>query len=388
MQEVIRANALYWLRILQNASNDRPLPETDLRGAAKAIEATLRIAELWDVTKALAQALHPYMEQCGLWAEWDDFLQVLAERARQQSDGQAEAEILLRRGVIQRQRGDFPSAMISSRQAWQFYRHGLGAKNQSALAAVYSQLGDAYRLRGRFWRAEPLCIAAVLLFESENNIPELARAENRLGLIHFDQLNYPAALSCFLRSETLWRQVSDLHGLAKVLHNLGELHRRSKELEKALAYLQEAARHYLATGDQVHTARIYLDIGNVYLNRGELSQAESIYLQVERTLRRAGESRDLATVRHNLGIVYTRLGIWDQAEACFVRALEQWHIREDIWRESNTLGEMGMLYFAQGNRMMARSYLYQARRLIRKHSGAHFEVLREELAERLREVAA
>jgi tetratricopeptide (TPR) repeat protein len=379
MREVIQANARYWLRVLQGASNERPILESDLRGAAKAIEAALRIPELWEITKTLAHALHPHMEQRGFWADWDDCLQVLAGRAKQQSDEQAEAEILLWRATIQRQRGDFQGSAFSSRKSWQLYRH---EKNRAGLARVFSQLGDAYRLQGQFWRAELLCQAAICLFNGDAYLQELARSENSLGLVYFDQLRYQEALSHFITSETLWRKVNDSYGLAKVLQNLGELHRRSDDLEKALAYLEQAVEHYLAAGDQIYAATTLVNIGNVNLNQGDWSRAEAIYLHAETTLRRAGNSLDLATVRHNLGIVYTRLEVWNEAEACFSRALEQWRARGDIWMEANTLGEMGMLHLAHGDQAKTKSYLDEAWELIRGRSGAHFTLLRQELAGR------
>src|SRR5262249_36755264 len=107
MQEVILANAQYWLQSLQAAPGDAPIPEIDLRGAARAIEAAIRIPAAWEITLALARSLHPHMEQRGFWTEWDACLQILAGRARQQADRQAEADFFLKRAAIQRQRGDF-----------------------------------------------------------------------------------------------------------------------------------------------------------------------------------------------------------------------------------------------------------------------------------------
>ncbi len=388
MREIILANARYWLRVLGAASNDSPPPEPDLRGAAKAIEAALQISDLWDVTKSLAQALHPHMEQRGFWADWDDCLQVLVGRARQQADRQAEAEILLWRGMIQTQRGDFQAAALSCRRAWLLYRHTLRAKEHLGLARAFSQLGYIYRLRAQFWRAEVLCLAAVHSFDDGELSAELAQAENRLGLVYFDQLRFPEALLHFFHAESLWQQLGDSYGLAKVLQNLGELHRRSGDLEKALIYLEQSVERYLATGDEIYAASTRLNIGNVYLNREDWRNAEATYLQAETTLRRAGESLDLVTARHNLGIAYTRLKIWDEAEACFARSLEQSRARGDTWMEANTLGEIGMLYLARGDQGDAKIYLNDAWNLVRRRNEAHFTLLRQELATRRKNLLA
>ncbi len=103
MKQTILANARYWLRTLGATAGDALLPEADLRSAARAIEAALTELDMGAITWKLALALHPHMEQRGHWADWSGFLQILILRARQQNEAEAEAELLLRRGVIQRQ---------------------------------------------------------------------------------------------------------------------------------------------------------------------------------------------------------------------------------------------------------------------------------------------
>ncbi len=380
MRNVILANARYWLRVLQHGATDGLLlPESELRGAARAIEALLGVPDVWGVTKELAQVLHPHMEQRGFWADWDDCLQVLIERARQQADAPAEAELLINRGIMQRQRDDFQGAVFSCRRAWRLYRR---EKDSLGVANAFSKLGDTYCLMRQFWRAEQICLAAVQLFNDGKHDLELARAESSLGLVYFDQLRYPEALPHFLVSEALFEQVGDVHGLAKVLHNLGALYRRTGNLDKALTYFEQAVQYYRTMGDEIYAARTQLDIGNIYLKQNDWLRGEATYLQVEAILRRARDHRDLAGTRLNLGIVYTRTQNWDEAEACFARALEYWRTRDDIWCQANTLGEMGELSLARGDHAKAKIFLDEAWMLVDGRTGAQFEFLINEIAER------
>jgi tetratricopeptide (TPR) repeat protein len=384
MKQVIQANALYWLNLLKDASGKELLPESQLRGAARALEASLWVTDEWPLTKELAMVLHPYMEQRGYWSDWDGCLQTLIVHANQHGDSRAEADFFLRRGVIQRQRGEFRNAARSYVQAWASYRR---LADPNGCAFVFHRLGDVYRLEEKFWRAEMLCCAAVKNMSGEGNQEELAQAENRLGLVYFDQRRFSDALPHFTRAESLWRQISNPHGLAKALHNIGELHRRSSDLSKALTYLNQAVQNYLAVGDEIYAARTRLNIGNVYLRRSELKQAEAVYLETETVLKHAGDSLDLAGARLNLGIVYTRLGNWSEAEACFKRSLEQWRSREDVWRQANTLGEMSAMYKERGNRTEALRVIDDAWGLITGKSGPRYESLRRELAERQKELS-
>jgi tetratricopeptide (TPR) repeat protein len=376
MQRVIQANARYWLGILTKTAGGEALPEKDLRGAARALEATLDYPDLWPLTLDLALALHPYLERRGYWSEWESTLRVLIERARQGDDEQAEARLQLQHGVIQRQRGMFREAVRAYRRAWRVFRRH---KDTHSCAVVFSRMADANRLLGHFWRAGVLCKAALKLLEETSDVVETAHAANRLGVIYFDQGRFDEALPHLQRAEALWRQIGDRHGLAKTLQNIGELHRRSRELARALPCLEESIGHYLAVGDEIHAARTRLNIGNVYLNQGQLLQAEMVYLQAERVLHAAGDSLDLAGARLNLGMVYTRMKNWEEAAACFARALEHWRARGDTWREANTLGETGMLHLARGDRPAARSCLEEALKLIEGRSSPQDELLRREL---------
>lgn len=383
MKQVIQANARYWLHLLHGISGTELLKESQLRGAALALNATLAIPELWTLTRDLALALHPHMEQRGYWSDWDACLQVLITHASQHQDERTKASLLIRRGVIQRQRGEFRNATRSYLQALTSYRH-MDDPNECAL--VFHRLGDACRLQGKFWRAEVFCCAAIKILEGKGEIDELAYAENRLALTYFDQRRFSDALPHLLCAESLWRQAKDVHGLAKALHNLGELHRRSGNLPKALTYLDQAVQNYLMVGDEIYAARTRLDIGNVYLRQSELARAETVYLEAESVLRSAGDSLYLAGARLNLGIVYTRLGNWDEAEACFKRSLEQWCSRDDQWWQANTLGEMSAMYQARGDWSMARSVIDDAWRLIGSKNTSRYETLRQELIKRRKEL--
>jgi len=383
VKRVIVANARYWLEYLNAVSGDDLIPEADIRGAARALETVMAVPETWSLTLSLAQALHPHMEQRGYWADWDYFLQGLLTHAQRRVDSVTEADLLAKRGIIQRQRGAYRAAMTSFRRAWWLCRQ---AGDQTGRARAFSNLGDLCRLQGYFRRAEILCQGALELFEALGDTGRLAATENHLALVYFDRGRWPEALPHLTRSQALWQQVGDRHGLAKTLQNLGVLHHRTGELEAALDYLKQAIRHYQAVGDKIHVARTQLNVGNVYLDRRDFLRAEMIYSQAETVLRHEGDSLDLARVHHNLGMVYTHLENWDEAEACFERALERWRNLEDTWNAANTLGELAGLYLARGCWAEARACLNEAWELVSERDETRYGPLRQELAERQQEL--
>jgi tetratricopeptide (TPR) repeat protein len=379
LKRIILANARYWLNYLVSRSGKERIPEADIRGVARALEAVMRVPEGWLLTQALAQALHPYMERRGYWADWEGFLGALVSEAERRGDVKAEAEWRARRGEIQLQRGAYRAAIISYRRALMLCRR---IDDRLGRARALSNLGYVYRFAGQFRRAEVLCLGALALFESLGERGHLAYTENHLALVYFDQCYWLQALPHFGRSEALWREVGNPHGLAKTLQNLGELHRRMGNLAAALACFREAIQHYQSVGDQIHVACTRLNIGNVHLNQDELLQAEMAYSQAELILKHSGDSVNLARVHHNLGMVYTRFGNWEAALACFDRALERWRGREDMWNLANTLGELAEVHLARGDASQAAACLDEAQSLVREGDGGYYAPLKQELAAR------
>ncbi len=389
MKRTITANARYWLAYLDARAEDVPLAEFDIRGAARALDALMTVPEAWSLTLALALALHPHLERRGYWSNWDDFLHVLAERARQRADRAAEVELLVRRGAVQRQRNDYPAAIVSQRRAWWLCRSPLvweQGNDQAGRARALSNLGDLYRLQGRFGRAEVLCQGALALLEALEHTARLAYTENHLGLVYLDQGRWSEALPHLERSKTLWQRIDERHGLAKTLQNLGVLHHVCGNAETALDCFEQAIHHYQAVGDEVHAAHAQLNVGNVYLKQPDLLRAEMAYSQAESVLKRVGDSLNLAYARHNLGIVYTRLGNWAEAQACFQRALEQWRNIEHVWNLANTLSELAGLHLARGCWPQAQACLDEAQQLVGERPEAHYGSLQRELVERQQEL--
>ena len=80
LERIIIANARYWLDTLDTAPEDVLIPEPDIRGAARALEAVMTVSEAWALTLSLALALHPRMERRGYWTDWDGFLSLFSTR--------------------------------------------------------------------------------------------------------------------------------------------------------------------------------------------------------------------------------------------------------------------------------------------------------------------
>lgn len=381
MKNLVLANSRFWLSQLQHASLSLP----DLRNACQALAATLELPEAWELTLALAKALHPKMERQGHWAEWDWFLLQLCEHAQRRADQAAEITLLLRRGAIQRQRGDYSAALRCYYQVWQSCR---GTEDLTTQAVALSNLGDLYRLQGYSWRAEILCRRAFQLFEAQGELLLLAQTANHLGLIYLDQKRWAEAIPYFNQAKLLFEQCNDALGLGLIAQNLGVLYQQAGEPALALDCLQQALYYHQLIDNQVVIPRLYLNLGNIYESQQDWSQAESTYAHAETLFQQIGDPLHLARVRHNLGMVYTHLQRWEEAQACFLRALEYWRAHTDLWNCANTLSEFAAFFIAQGAWEQAQVCLDEAWSLVKNQQDPRYRSIKQEISGRYAQVKA
>ncbi len=379
MEKIVQANVQYWLAYLANISEQTPLSEADLQGAIRALDLAAAIPPTWSQVIPLANALQPYMERRGYWAEWGMFLRNLLARARDEHDQPAEIELLMKLGSLQRRFADYAAAAKFYRQAWLLCRQTGHSQDE---AVALSNLGDLYRLQGHTWRAQVLCTHAVELFESLDDTLRVAYTENTIGLIYFDLREWETALKHFDRAEFLFAEIDHSHGLALVRQNMGALFVHMNDPRNALMYFQHALAHYEKVNNAVGSAKTCLNMGLVCLNEGDFSQAEHMLTQAETKFRNIGDALNLARTRHNLGMLYTHLQIWDEAERCFTWAVAEWRRREDIWNLANSQGELAELYLAWGKLKKAARCLDEVEVLIQAEEGAAYKALHRELAER------
>ena len=384
LETIIIANAQYWLDYLRRIPEDSTLADADLEGAARALDAVISIPVAWPLMHSLVTVLHPHIKRRGPWTGWDTFLHYLLHQAQNRTDQEMQLAFLTRLGELQYQYGAHHAAIVSYRCAWRLSRQ---INDRFWLAVTFSNLGDLYRTRGDFWRAEILCNNACDLFFALGDIKGLAHTENNLGLISLYQRRWHIALPHFKRAQRLFRRVNDNYGLAMVWQNLGVLYNYIQRPQEALEYLTLALFYYEKTDDEYNIAKTYLNIGNICLTCDDFERAEHASLQAEAIYMQLEDYPNLTRVRHNLGMIYTNTTNWQEAERCFLWAVEQWRNQQENWNLANTMGELAAMYIAWGQLQQAQHYLDAVEGLIAERNDTAYQGLWRELFERREKLA-
>lgn len=167
-------------------------------------------------------------------------------------------------GYVYYQRGQFPQAIESWKEALEGHKK---AGNQSGMAIVYNNIGNAYS-------------------DVENE--ELARY-------------------CWAKSLESYQALKDTVGIARIYNNFGYVSRLNGEHEKAKEWYSRALQLRRESGDEVGVAIGYNNIGYIHKKESRFDSAITYFQSSAEIWRRQAAGQELAAVYVNLAEVHIRV---------------------------------------------------------------------------------
>jgi tetratricopeptide (TPR) repeat protein len=224
----------------------------------------------------------------------------------------------------------------------------LSALPESALELRLSlliALSDACQAVGAWDRAVALADQAVELSQSLGAAPLRGFALLQQGDMRRHRGDSESAYTCFVQSESIFRQVDDRQGLARSLGGRGMMLWQRGDSEQALHCYDEATAMADELHDQIGIAVVARHRGHVLWQRGDYNGALKCYAEAERIARELGDDRTIHLTIGNRGIVLADQGDYDGALQCYAEA-------ESIARK---LGDKRGIAMNVGNRGIALS---------------------------------
>ena len=154
-------------------------------------------------------------------------------------------------------------------EAAELYRAALVGAEPLAAATARSQLGGVLQELGRLDEAVVELAGAVEVLEGS----DLARACNRLGVVHRLRGDLSAAGDCHERARAAAAEVSDLAQQGVAVRNLVEVAASSGDVARASALGAEAARVLAGANDLRGLGAIWRRLGELALETGRLEDA-------------------------------------------------------------------------------------------------------------------
>lgn len=263
-----------------------------------------------------------------------------------------------------------------------------GKKNRvkilKAESSAYSILGACYLSQAEYTKAIINYQKAIKIYELlktyltdqqeiKNTDNIIAKRLASIGVIYFNQGNYPIALDYDFKALKIMEEQRDKGGIAYVLGNIGILYNYQSDYEKALEYLNRALKLQEQQGDKLGIAGIWVNLGIVYSDKKEDYRALDCYIRSLGILEKLGDKNGIATSLINIGSTYTDLGIYPKALEFYNRALKLYDEMNDKNGVAITYGNLGEFYLKTKKYKLAEKYLFDALKLDKETGALDFE---------------
>ena len=248
-------------------------------------------------------------------------------------------------------------------------------ENETSLAIAKSMLAIVYDIQGKTEDAAALYIEVAKFYEEENNLEELSKAYNNLGVLFFYSDNLEKSWDYYLKSMEIDEKLGNDIGVAESLINLAAISNKWDKNDEALKYLlrgQEIAERY-PENNWIRRA-IYEGLANCY-NYRESYDSSLFYYHAALPIF-AAEQDIRGTLSCYNGIIagYYNLDEYDSAILFLDKAEKLSHEIEDIIIRKKRNELAASLYAAIGDHEKA--YDYQEAFIVDNDSTNNLERLR------------
>lgn len=266
------------------------------------------------------------------------------------------SELLYALGRMQLKNGIMDEALEYVQQSLEVAK---SAGDVTSKARALWAIGDAYRMRNAYSRAEDAYIEARDIYYRLGNQLGYAQSLKGLGDVYHMRCEYPKAEDAYIQARDIFSRIGNEVAYAKSVVGLGDIHRMQSKYLKAEDYFTEARDIFSRIGNQPALAESMKGLGDVYIRRCEYSRAEEAYIKARDIYSQIGDQLGLAQSIRGLGDVYYVRHEDTKAEDSYIMA------KETYSRLGNQLG------VAQSMRGLGT--IYQAQRRYSKAEEAHTE---------------
>ncbi|HPQ08831.1 MAG TPA: tetratricopeptide repeat protein [Bacteroidia bacterium] len=221
-------------------------------------------------------------------------------------------------------------------------------------------LGSCNLVIGNYQLALNYYNSGIKIAEEISDYNFQARFLGNIGIVYYEQSDFPKALEYFLKALKFYVKIGDKNDIANLLSNIGNIYKEQTDYPKALKYYLKALKIAEELGDKRIMAINLYNIGNIYYEQSDYPQALNCYFRALKINEDLGNKRDMAINFGSIGNVYSGQADYTQALDYYFRALK---INEELGNRRNMvvcLGNIGDLYRKIGDFKKSEKYLKKA----------------------------
>ncbi|MBD2356680.1 CHAT domain-containing protein [Tolypothrix sp. FACHB-123] len=275
----------------------------------------------------------------------------------------AEAERLMKQGIQEYRKRQFPAAIQSWQQALIIYQE---IKDRQGEYEVQGSLGFAYyNLRNYPKVIEHHSSSLAIAREIQNSKDERLFLDS-LGFAYYALGNYPKAIEYYQQSLAIARKSQDPQSEENALGGIGLAYYYLGDYPKAIEYHSLSLAIARKLKDRQSQGKSLGNLGLAYHALGDYKKAidyQQQRLAIAREIKDSlGEGQSLG----NLGLAYRALGDYPKAIEYHQQSLVVFQKIKDLLGEGRALGNLGSIYHALGDYPKAIEYYSSSLVILRK----------------------
>lgn len=224
-------------------------------------------------------------------------------------------------------------------------------------ATIYRSLGSALTFLGRLEEATNYLKDSIRLYEEADDIDQVVRAGNSLGIAYLRRGELDKAIKTFQKSLAIYRERSDKpFETAIILNNLGECYQNLYDMEQALAYHLEALQLLEEVEElkaRMFIIDLYRNIGVDLHNQGQIEEGVEYITRALHLCETTKQSEIQLQAMASLALANYKLGNSEKAQRYAQEAFDLANESQARPHLARALYVIGLCYQQQGDTVAA-----------------------------------
>jgi signal transduction histidine kinase/CheY-like chemotaxis protein len=188
---------------------------------------------------------------------------------------------------------------------------------------LYFSLGKANYYLGDYEQASTSYREALKYFEEVNNIYNIARVMQNIGLIHHNLGDLSKASYYYQKALELNTEIKNDTNIAGLYQDLGIIHYKDNELQKALYYYERSIHIYKTLDDTQNIATTYSNIGLIHLQQADYEEAFKSFKESNELFTSINYKLGTMWTLHNMGTAKLSMKEYEQARKYYDKSLDE-----------------------------------------------------------------
>ena len=226
-------------------------------------------------------------------------------------------------------------------------------QNQYGICLGYYYKGEIAYYQAEWSVATDYYQKAIDCFLNYNDTARLATAYNNLGLVLLFQSFYNRSLDALSKSLEYEVKRKNIIGIAQSYQNASMVYENQYKYEMAIEYNLKAIKILENSDNEVDLAGAFNNMAILYSNEGNYKDAENYYIKAKDIYNKLNMNEQEAKVLCNIGSLLIKKGKNSEGRELLERALELFHISNDVMSEISAYGMLADFYGKQNEYLQA-----------------------------------